>query len=227
MCLDLIHCRLCYVSLNGANMTELATSINFCDYWQVSRWSCRTDPTLDGWDAKITPCIRVPKCSAGAPVTARPSRSRQKQNVDPRKLHWFTSNVGIVHLTDHNGWHGELFRVLWYKCHDIRFLVHLTIRTFSFLISAFCRQLHFLQNRQENAVTWCILVIATMLLNISCVIWWTITVQEYLEVAIERQENTRPVFLCSEPESMAVPMLSRAVFRPRAPSWRSSFWQLT
>ena len=52
------------------------------------------------------PCIRVSKCSAGAPVTARPSRSRQKQN-DPRKLHWFTSNVGTAHLTDHHGWNRE------------------------------------------------------------------------------------------------------------------------
>ena len=43
------------------------------------------------------------------PVTARPSRSRQKQNVDPRKLHWFTSNVRIAHLTDHHGWNGEAF----------------------------------------------------------------------------------------------------------------------
>ena len=53
------------------------------------------------------PCIRVPKCSAlvhmhrvsafrnvqqglavtGGPVTARPSRSRQRRNVDSRKLH--------------------------------------------------------------------------------------------------------------------------------------------
>ena len=45
----------------------------------------------------------------GAPVTARPSRSRQKQNVDPRKLHWFTSNVSIAHLTDHTGWNGEAY----------------------------------------------------------------------------------------------------------------------
>ena len=36
-----------------------------------------------------------------------------------------------------------------------------------------------------------------------------------------RMENTRPVFLCSEPERMSVPTLSRAVFRFRAPLWRS------
>ena len=37
--------------------------------------------------SRDTPCVRVPKCSAGAPVTAGPSRSRCKPNVDPRKLH--------------------------------------------------------------------------------------------------------------------------------------------
>ena len=43
------------------------------------------------------------------PVTARPSRSRQKQNVEPGKLHWFTSNVHTAPLTDHDGWNGEAF----------------------------------------------------------------------------------------------------------------------
>ena len=32
---------------------------------------------------EITPCIRFPKCSVGAPITARPAG----QNVDQRKLH--------------------------------------------------------------------------------------------------------------------------------------------
>ena len=41
---------------------------------------------------------------------------------------------------------------------DFWFLVHLTV-TFSFLISAFCRQNCFLQKQHENASTWCILVI--------------------------------------------------------------------
>ena len=54
-----------------------------------------------------TPCNRVPRFSARAPVTARPSRSRQKQNVEPGKLHRFTSNVGIAPLTDHYGWNGD------------------------------------------------------------------------------------------------------------------------
>ena len=43
------------------------------------------------------------------PVTARPSRSRQKQNIDLRKLHRFTSNVGVAPVTDHHGWNGEAF----------------------------------------------------------------------------------------------------------------------
>ena len=43
------------------------------------------------------------------PVTARHSRSRQKQNVEPGKLHRFTSNVGIAPLTGHHGWNEEAF----------------------------------------------------------------------------------------------------------------------
>ena len=66
---------------------------------------CRK-PVLGVW---TTPCIHVPKFSARAQVTARPSRSRQKQNVDPGKLHRFPSNVGIAPLTDHHGWNGEVF----------------------------------------------------------------------------------------------------------------------
>ena len=60
-------------------------------------------------DRLNTSCIRVLKFSAGAPVTARPSRSRQTQNIDPGKLHQFTSNIGIAPLTDHHGWNGEAF----------------------------------------------------------------------------------------------------------------------
>ena len=64
---------------------------------------------------------------------------------------------------------GKLSRVLWYKFHDIRFLVHLTINIFIFDFGPFEAKLQFPQNRQENAFTWCILVIVAMLLNISCV----------------------------------------------------------
>ena len=39
------------------------------------------------------------------PVTARPSRSRQKQTIDPGTRHRFTPNIG----TDHHGWNGEAF----------------------------------------------------------------------------------------------------------------------
>ena len=66
---------------------------------------------------------------------------------------------------------GKFFRVLWYKFHDIWFpVVYLTINILIFNFSPLQAKLHFLQNRQENAVTWCILVTVTMLLNTSCVI---------------------------------------------------------
>jgi len=61
---------------------------------------------------------------------------------------------------------GKLSRVLWCKFHDIWYLVYLTINIFIFDFGLLQAKLHFLQNRQENAVTWCILVIVTMLLNI-------------------------------------------------------------
>jgi len=117
----------------------------------------------------------------------------------------------------------KLSRVLWCTFLDIWFLVHLTINIFIFDFSRLQAKLHFLQKRQENAVTWCILVLVTMLLNISCVIWWTITVWEYSDVALKDKENTRQVFLCSEPECMAVSMLSCAVLRSRALSGRFFF----
>jgi len=100
------------------------------------------------------------------PVTARPSRSRQKQNIDPGKLHRFTANVGIAPLTDHHGWNGEVFRVLWCKILDISFLVHITIDILIFISAVLQAKWHFLQKRQEIAVTWCILVTFTLLLNI-------------------------------------------------------------
>ena len=44
------------------------------------------------------------------PVTARPSRSRQKQTIDPGTGHRFTPNIGTDHIgTDHYGWNGEAF----------------------------------------------------------------------------------------------------------------------
>ena len=66
------------------------------------------------------------------PVTARPNRSRQKQNIDPGKLHRFTLNAGIAHLTDHHSWNGEAFQVLWCTFYDIRFLVRITVNIFIF-----------------------------------------------------------------------------------------------
>ena len=46
----------------------------------------------------------LPKFSVGAPVTARPSWNREKQNINPGKLHQFTPNVSIVPPTDRHGW---------------------------------------------------------------------------------------------------------------------------
>ena len=51
-------------------------------------------------------CVELQSFQPEPPVTARPSRSRQKQNTDLRKLrklHRFTSNVGIIPVTDHHG----------------------------------------------------------------------------------------------------------------------------
>ena len=71
---------------------------------------------------------------------------------------------------------GKLSCVLWCKFHDIWLLVHLTIN-----INLSVAKLHFLKKIQENAITWCILAIVTIILNISCVIWWTITRSKLLE----------------------------------------------
>ena len=103
------------------------------------------------------------------PVPVRPSRSRPEQNIDPGKFHRFTSNTGIAPLIILVGT-GKLPRVLWCQLHDIWFLVQLTVNIFIFYFELLRAELHLLQNRQENAIIWCILVIVTMLLNISCVI---------------------------------------------------------
>ena len=111
---------------------------------------------------------------------------------------------------------GKLFRVLWCKCHDIWFLVHLTINIFIFDFGLLQAKMHFLQNRQENAVTWCILVTKYLMrdmMDYHCL--------RVFRSRVRRIGKHSPSFLCSEPECMAVPMLSRAVFRSRAPSWRS------
>ena len=127
---------------------------------------CRK-PVLGVWN---TPCIHVPKFSARAQVTARPSRSRQKQNVVPGKLHRFTSNVGIAHLTGYQGWNGKAFPcpVVYISWHLVSCTPH--NQHFRFLFRPIAGKIA-LQKRQDNAVTWCILVLVAMLLNISCVIW--------------------------------------------------------
>ena len=68
---------------------------------------------------------------------------------------------------------GKLFRVLWCIFLDMWVLVHLTINIFIFDFDPWQAKLYFLKKKEkkkENAVTWCILVLVTMLLNISCVI---------------------------------------------------------
>ena len=74
--------------------------------------------------------------------------------------------------------------------------------------------LHFLQNRQENAITWCIFAIVTVLLNISCVMWCL----RLFRSRDRRIGKHSPGFSVFRTEFL---MLSRAVFRSRAPSWRS------
>ena len=85
-------------------------------------------------------------------------------------------------------------------------------------------KLHFLQKRQEYACShlvhfcychYAIKYLMRDMMNYHCL--------RVLRSRVRRIGNTRPVFLCSEPECMTVPMLSRAVFRSRAPSWRFFF----
>ena len=54
----------------------------------------------------------------------------------------------------------KLSSVLWCKCLDIWFLVQLTINIFIYDFDGLQAKLHFLQKRQDNAVTWCILVLS-------------------------------------------------------------------
>ena len=58
---------------------------------------------------------------------------------------------------------GKLSRVLWCKFLHIWFLEHLTINIFIFDFGRLQAKLHFLQKRQDNAVTWCILVLVTVI----------------------------------------------------------------
>ena len=103
------------------------------------------------------------------PVTARPSRSRQKQNIDQGKLHRFTSDVGIEPLTDHHGWNGEVFLCAG----GVNFLpfgfLYTSQSTFSFLISPVCRQnCTFFKKEAKMQSLSAVLLIVNILLNISC-----------------------------------------------------------
>jgi len=61
---------------------------------------------------------------------------------------------------------GKLSRVSWCKFHDIWFLVHLTISIFILDFERLQAKLHFPQKRQENATTWCILVVVSLLSHV-------------------------------------------------------------
>ena len=116
----------------------------------------------------ITPCIRVPYFQLELPVPTRPSLSRPDRNVSlGKRQSRFISNVDIKPLTDHNGWNGDALPcpviIIIYSW----FLEHLTINTFIFDFELLQALLLFLQTRQENAITWCTLVIVSSLLKIS------------------------------------------------------------
>ena len=103
------------------------------------------------------------------PVTARPSRSRQKQNIEQDNLHRFTSDVGMAPLTDHHGWNGEVFlcpggvNILSFG------FLYTSQSTFSFLISAVCKQnCIFFKKEGKMQSLGAVLLIVSMLLNISC-----------------------------------------------------------
>ena len=106
--------------------------------------------------------------------------------------------------------------VLWCKSLAIWFVVHLIINIFIFDFGCLQVKLHFPRKRQENA--WCILVIVTVSSNIS-----RDMLNYHCLRVFRRRENTRPVFPCSEPEYMTVPMLRCAVFRSSAPSGQFFF----
>ena len=115
----------------------------------------------------VQPELPLQRGPAGA---GRSKTSKQVNYTDWRQ-------ISVLHLLQIVMAGTEKFSlVLSCKSLHIWFLVHLVINIFFFDFGRLQENLHFLQKRQENTVTWCILVILTMLLSISCVIWWTIIV---------------------------------------------------
>lgn len=109
------------------------------------------------------------------PVPASPSLSRKKLKLSAGAVHRFTLSVGTVfHLWPIK--HHEtrmLSRVLWRRFLFTFDFLHTSQSILLLFLFQFLRaKLRFVKKRQENTVTWCILVVDNRLLNISWAIWW-------------------------------------------------------
>ena len=181
------------VRLKKADAEDLGTNIYIynCRSNLTPKHARKHDTTVTQRNkspAFTTPCICVPKFSAGASrySEAQPERA-EAQLVDPGKLHRITSNIGVRPLTDHHGWNVDAFPV---SC-GVNFMtfvllyiiVHFTINIFiSFWSVLACLAGKItLSSRWTGKCnpTWGMLVIVTMLLNISCVMWWTVTIKDW------------------------------------------------
>ena len=101
---------------------------------------------------------------------------------------------------------GKLFR---------RFLVHLTINTIIFDFGLLQAKLHFLQNRQENAVTWCILGYCHYVIKYPMRDMMDCHCLRVFRSRDRRIGKHSPGFSVFRTKCMAVPMQSHAVFRLR------------
>lgn len=109
------------------------------------------------------------------PVPASPSLSRKKLKLSAGAVHRFTLSVGTVfHLWPIK--HHEtrmLSRVLWRRFLFTFDFLHTSQSILLLFLFQFLRaKLRFVKKRQENTITWCILVVDNRLLNISWAIWW-------------------------------------------------------
>ena len=129
---------------------------------------CSTILRLD-YPTRLRLAHRVLACGRFHPE----SLSQRGLIVTPGTLYRLTWKEGITPLTDHRG---RCFRVLmwcqfvgcWFRT-DISQHSHFWFRTLQATI-------YFLRRSQANAITHCILVIVSWLLNISLVVWWNMTV---------------------------------------------------
>ena len=118
---------------------------------------------------------------------------------------------------------GLFSRVLWCKCFNIWFLVHFTISSFIFDLKLVQAKLSCFKSNRKMKLLGAFWLSSLHYLISHYLISHKWCDEEYLEVTLEEQESTRPVFLCSEPEYMVVRKLSCAVFRSRALSRRFFF----